>query len=103
MSGAMEKALHAAFVLAGLVTFLLEELLDGAVDIVSPNAGAHFLEGDLLAVENGVIEFSNRFTGATADDRACNVAEIPGLLRTRQLVENDRFVYGEIAITEREC
>src|ERR1043166_4247572 len=54
VAGAMEKAFHPPMAFGGLVALLLEEILDGAMHLDCLHAGAHFSEGELLSLENGV-------------------------------------------------
>src|SRR5207249_428338 len=68
VASAMEKACHPAVALAGLVTLLVEEFLDGLMYLFGWRAVTHFPEGELLTLEDGIVEFPHRFGGATANN-----------------------------------
>jgi len=50
------------------------------MNLVSASSSAHFLEGKFLSLEDRIVQFPHRFTGATAHNRARDVAKITGLL-----------------------
>ena len=98
VTSTVEEALHAAVVLAGPVTFPLEELLDCPVHLPRRHSGPHLFERQLLAPEYSVIQLSNCLAGAAADDRAGDVAKISGLLRAGKNIEDDRLVGAQRTI-----
>ncbi len=76
-----------------------KKFLHCLVDFDCSNSSSHFIEGDLLSLQDGRVEFSDRFTGASTHDGAGDVAKIPGFLRTRKDIDDDRFIGAQRAIT----
>src|SRR5664279_1024009 len=83
MARAVKKSLHASIALASVVAALREKLQDAFMDLRRQTSGAHFLEPDLLPVENGVVKFFDGLARAPAHDGARDVAKVTGLLRSR--------------------
>ena len=98
VAGAVEKALHATFAPAGPVAFLDEVVLNSLVHFRRRDPGAHLTEREGLPLQDGGIEFPNRFAGPAANNGARNVAKIARLLRAGENVQDDGFVGAQRAI-----
>jgi hypothetical protein len=88
MASAVEETSHTPVVFARFIAFAREVFLNGLMDFGRGHAGAHFDEGDLLALLNRRVEFADRFAGAATHDCASDIAKIAGLLRTGKDVNN---------------
>ena len=95
VAGAVKKSLHASVALAGVVAALREKLQDALMNFRRRGSGADFLQRDFLPVKDGVVKFFHGLARAPAHDGARDVAEIAGLLRARENIEDDRLMRAQ--------
>src|SRR5690606_36669786 len=95
-----EKALETPFGAGGFVAVFAEMLLHALVYLPAGGASFHRAQASLLSLLHGLVGFSNRFRGASADHGARDVTVVTGLLGTRKNIEHDRFVRPQRALAD---
>src|SRR4029434_9925490 len=98
VTGAMEKSDAASFPHFRWKSATGEEFLDRFVNCHSVNAGSDSFKGQRLPSFDGFPKFALRVARASAQDRACHIAEISGLRVAREDIENDQRVCVQRAV-----
>src|SRR6185312_8628817 len=98
MAGPVKESSHPTVAPTGLVSLGVEEFHHRFVHLQSRHAGLHFLKRDFLRTRDGVVKFAYGLGGAALDDGLCDVAEVTGLLRARENINDDRLVRAQDSV-----
>src|SRR5262245_34426722 len=89
MPGSMKESLHASIHKTRRETFGREIIENLVVNVVCVRTIADSPEADALSVQDAMIGVFQSLGGAPANNRARDIAEIPGVLRAGKDVHDD--------------